>query len=127
HFPVDKFERLEGSGDRFEGYEATRTTDVRIVALYDGERKPVDTLSQGQAGYIVLARTPFYLEAGGQVSDVGRIFNDGGIATVEGVVRIAPNLPRAHRVRVTAGSISLNDIVTAEVDAETRDATRRNH
>ena len=47
--------------------------------------------------------------------------------TVEGLVRIRPGLPRAHRVHVTAGTLHVRDIVTAEVDAEVRDSTRRNH
>src|SRR5207247_979847 len=71
----------------------------------------------------------FYLEAGGQVSDSGRIFSEAGAgsADVEGLARIAPGLPRAHRVKVTKGALRVRDIVTAEVDAEVRNATRRNH
>src|SRR5262249_9096983 len=63
------------------------------------------------------------------VSDKGRIVNEatGATADVEGLVRIRPGLPRAHRVRVTAGSLRVRDIVTAEVDAAERNATRRNH
>src|SRR5204863_5641020 len=48
-------------------------------------------------------------------------------ATVEGLVRLGPGLPRAHRVRVEAGTLRLRDLVIAEVDAAVRDATRRNH
>jgi alanyl-tRNA synthetase len=43
------------------------------------------------------------------------------------VVRVRPGLPRAHRVRVDSGSIAIRDLVTAEVDQDARDATRRNH
>jgi alanyl-tRNA synthetase len=77
----------------------------------------------------VLPRTAFYLEAGGQVSDSGRIFSEAGMgsADVEGVARIGAGLPRAHRVTVTNGMLRVRDIVTAEVDAEVRNATRRNH
>jgi alanyl-tRNA synthetase len=116
-------------GDQFEGYTSTRVTGVPIVALFDEARQPVETLSSGEAGYVALARTPFYLEAGGQVSDSGRILNEatGASATVEGLARIRPGLPRAHRVLVTSGSFQARDIVTAEVDAQLRDATRRNH
>ena len=48
-------------------------------------------------------------------------------AAVEGLVRIRPGLPRAHHVRVTSGALGVRDIVTAQVDAEVRNATRRNH
>src|SRR5438128_5941421 len=67
--------------------------------------------------------------AGGQVSDSGRIFSEAGgaSATVEGMVRIRAGLPRAHHVRVTSGSLRVRDLVTAEVDAEVRTATRRHH
>src|SRR5262249_25033697 len=68
-------------------------------------------------------------EAGGQVSDSGRIVNEatGAIATVEGLARIQQGLPRAHRVKVTSGELNVRDLVTAEVDADVRNATRRNH
>jgi alanyl-tRNA synthetase len=120
---------LQGVGDQFEGYSTTRVSGVPVVALFDDQRQPVDTLGTSQAGYVALAKTPFYLEAGGQVSDSGRIVNEatGAAATVEGLARIRPGLPRAHRVRVTSGELRVRDIVTAEVDAEVRDSTRRNH
>ena len=116
-------------GDLFEGYSTTRVTGVPIVALFDERRQPVDALSTGQAGYAALAKTPFYLESGGQVSDTGRIVNEatGAAAQVDGIGRIRTGLPRAHRIRVTSGELRVRDIVTAEVDATVRDATRRNH
>jgi alanyl-tRNA synthetase len=128
-FAVAAAEALTGIGDQFEGYASTRVTGVPIVALFDEARQPVETLGTGDIGYVALARTPFYLEAGGQVSDSGRVLNEAtdASATVEGLARIRPGLPRAHRVRVTSGSLRTRDIVTAEVDAEVRDATRRNH
>jgi alanyl-tRNA synthetase len=125
---VDELQ-LMGIGDRFEGYASTALTGVPIVGLFDDRRQPVDTLASGRGGYVALARTPFYVEAGGQVSDVGRLYSEAtdASATVEGLERIRPGLPRAHRVRVTAGTLHLRDSVTAEVDAEVRNATRRNH
>jgi alanyl-tRNA synthetase len=120
---------LKGVGDQFEGYGTTRISGVPVVALFDEHRQPVDALSTDQTGYAALAKTPFYLEAGGQVSDSGRIVNEASNAeaTVEGLARIRPGLPRAHRIRVSSGQLRVRDIVTAEVDAEVRDATRRNH
>jgi alanyl-tRNA synthetase len=119
---------LKAAGDRFEGYSTTKVVDVPVVALFDEGRQPVERLEEGSRGYVVLARTPFYLESGGQVSDVGQIFSRaGGRAEAEGVVRIGPGMPRAHGVRIASGALQLRDIVTAEVDAGIRDATRRNH
>jgi alanyl-tRNA synthetase len=120
---------LEAAGDRFEGYTTTLVQGVPVLALFDDHRRQVDALAEGQTGVIVLERTPFYLEAGGQVSDNGHIRSEatGAQAIVEGLSRTGPSLPRAHRVRVTRGRFHVRDLVTAEVDRETRDATRRNH
>jgi alanyl-tRNA synthetase len=121
--------RLTEVGDVFEGYATTRLTGVPVMALFDEQRHPVEALGPERTGYVVLARTPFYVESGGQVSDTGRIVSDtsGAVTIVEGITRIGPGLPRAHRVRVLDGELSVRDRVTAEVDAEVRNATRRNH
>jgi alanyl-tRNA synthetase len=128
-FQLPAGEDLTQIGDHFEGYTATRVAGVPVLALFDEQRKPIDALSSGTHGYVVLAKTPFYLEAGGQVSDSGRIVGEatGASADVEGLARIRAGLPRAHRVHVASGTFKPRDIVTAEVDAPTRDATRRNH
>jgi alanyl-tRNA synthetase len=116
-------------GDQFEGYSGTSVTGTPVVAVFDADRKQIAELADGQSGFIVLERTPFYVESGGQVSDSGVIANDatGASAHVTGLVRLATNGPRAHRVRVSGGSFKPRDIVTAAVDDEIRDATRRNH
>jgi alanyl-tRNA synthetase len=122
-------DELKVAGDRFEGYTTTRVTGVPVLVLFDEQRQPTASLTAGQMGYVAIPRTPFYLEAGGQVSDSGRIYSEKGdaSATVEGLVRIQPGLPRAHQVRVSSGTIRVRDLVTAEVDADARNATRRNH
>ena len=69
----------------------------------------------GQEGFVALAETPFYLEAGGQVSDVGTISGPQGEAQVTGVVR-AGAWPRLHAVtRHTSGTLTPRDLVTASV------------
>jgi alanyl-tRNA synthetase len=128
-FAITAEEPLKQAGDQFEGYSTTRVGGASILAIFDEARRPVDALTQGCKGYVALTKTPFYLESGGQVSDAGRIFDEatGASATVEGMERIRMGLPRAHRVAVTAGTLTVRDIVTAEVDPTVRDATRRNH
>ena len=114
--------------DQFEGYTATNVAGVPIVAMWSEDRQPAQELKAGQSGFVALAKTPFYLEAGGQVSDTGRITNaSGAVATVEGLARTGQGTPRAHQVHVTTGTLKTRDIVTADVDAEVRNATRRNH
>ena len=117
------------AGDQFEGYSRTSLSGVPVVAVFDAERKETAQLEDGQTGFVVLEKTPFYLESGGQVSDSGVIENQaaGASAQVTGLARLASNGPRAHRVTVTGGSFKPRDIVTAAVDDELRDATRRNH
>jgi alanyl-tRNA synthetase len=117
------------AGDQFEGYARTTVTGAQVLAVFDSDRRQVERLDEGQTGFVVLERTPFYLEAGGQVSDSGTVVTDGtgASATVEGRARLAPGGPRAHRVRVDRGSFTPRDIVTAVGEDEVRDATRRNH
>jgi alanyl-tRNA synthetase len=121
-------ESLREVGDAFDGYARTTEQGVPVLALFDDKKMPVDALERGASGYVALARTPFYLESGGQVSDQGWIEPASGQRSrISGVVRLAPGLPRAHRVEKVEERISLRDMVTAEVDATARDATRRNH
>jgi alanyl-tRNA synthetase len=117
---------LDEVGDAvFRGYDRT-SLDTQVLAVFDRARNEVPSLVAGDSGFVVLRETPFYLEAGGQVSDVGTISSAGGEARVTGVLR-AGQWPRAHQVEVVQGSLSARDRVTADVSVETRDATRRNH
>ena len=116
--------------DDFVGYDTTRA-QTSIVAIWDTEGNQIEdgTLRAGERGYVALERTPFYLEAGGQVSDQGQLRNEvtGAVAGVVGLARVRPGVPRAHSVHVDSGALKIRDLVTAEVDASVRDATRRNH
>ncbi|MGH9383870.1 MAG: alanine--tRNA ligase [Vicinamibacterales bacterium] len=121
-------ESLRKVGDKFEGYDQTSLQGVPILALFDEHKRSVQKLRNGSSGYAVLARTPFYVEAGGQVSDQGWIEHAaGGRSKVTGVVRLGPGLPRAHHIEKVEGELAARDIATVEVDVALRDATRRNH
>jgi len=117
----------EQAGDRFEGYGTTERTGQPIVGLFNDRREQVPELAADASGYVLVARTPFYLEAGGQVSDTGTLTHAGGTADVEGVVRTGPGLPRAHKVHVRDGRLRTGDTIDLRVDAARRDAIRRNH
>ena len=119
---------LQQAGDVFEGYTETHVQGASVLALFDDKKRGVASLNEGASGYAVLAKTPFYVEAGGQISDQGWIETaNGGRSRVTGVVRLGAGLPRAHRLENIEQRIATRDIVTAQVDEERRDATRRNH
>lgn len=119
-------EILEKVGsNQFYGYETTHTDDAKVVALLDGE-KPVDALSEGQQGSVVLDQTPFYAESGGQVGDTGKFTAHESTASVADTYSPVAGLI-IHKVSVEKGKLSVGDTVAATVDAEKRDATRRNH
>lgn len=122
-------QRLRTSGDWFDGYTTTLIEGATITALLDANRHQVATLPTGSSGYVLLDRTPFYLESGGQVSDTGDLRNQAGtvVARVDGVVRLGAGLPRGHKVAVVADALDEGQDVTAHVDERPRDATRRNH
>ena len=116
----------------FRGYETTRIEDSKVVRLLK-EGNEVQSLNERDAGEVVLDQTPFYAESGGQVGDVGRIINPVAtapgtdlIATVTDTYSPAQGLI-VHKVKIEKGTLKVGDVVTAEVDVEKRDATRRNH
>lgn len=109
------------NNNEFVGYEKLETK-TQILNLYDGE-KFVDSLTND--GYIVLEKTPFYIESGGQVSDRGTI-TDGDIKIkVIGGFK-GPNKQYFHQVSFK-GTIKVNDKVVAKVDKRFRDKVSRNH
>ena len=117
---------LDSAGDQnFRGYETT-ALNTQVLALFDERRRSVDSLGAGEHGFVALAETPFYVEAGGQVSDVGTIAAPHGHAQVTGVVRVG-SWPRLHAVQMVDGVLKPRDMVTTEVAPAVRDATRRHH
>lgn len=109
----------------FKGYETTQVEGARVVALIKGD-DIVNALNAGDEGEVVLDQSPFYSESGGQVGDIGVLSSDGVTATVSDTVSPVQDL-RVHKVKVEKGSLTVGDTVTAQVDVEKRDATRRNH
>jgi len=109
----------------FRGYEALRLEAVPVVAVA-GTSGPAAEIREGAEGELVLQETPFYAESGGQVGDTGWIVGGEGRLRVTATYRPAEGLI-AHRVVVEDGRVAKGDAVLAEVDAERREAIRRNH
>jgi alanyl-tRNA synthetase len=75
---------------------------------------------------VVLDRTPFYAESGGQVGDTGTITTETGTVEVLDTTSAVPGLVR-HRARQVSGQVAAGQEATAQIDAERREAIRRNH
>jgi alanyl-tRNA synthetase len=109
----------------FEGYGRMRLDGVRVLALVR-EGVPVAGLATGEEGEVVLDATPFYGEAGGQVGDTGWLVSGAARARVLDTRRPVEGIV-AHHVRVEDGRLEEGNLVTGEVDADRREAIRRNH
>lgn len=119
-------ELLEEIGpNKFHGYDTTQLEGAAAAAILDGD-KPIESLSEGQQGSIILNETPFYAESGGQVGDTGRIVSSDASLKVSDTYSPIQGLI-IHKVTVEKGTVKVGDEVVASVDAEKRDATRRNH
>ncbi|MDR9435861.1 MAG: alanine--tRNA ligase, partial [Thiohalophilus sp.] len=124
-FDVDYGEAVQVEGEtEFTGYEQL-AGPATVEAIYQNG-KPVDELGQGQAGMLVLDRTPFYAEGGGQVGDRGRLQSTGGKFTVEDTRKQGGKV-FLHFGKVSEGAIKTGEQVEASVDAERRQATAYNH
>ena len=113
-----------GAG-KFHGYDTTRLDETDVVAILRSE-KQVESLNAGDEGLVVLKDTPYYAEAGGQVGDTGKLFNDKAQISVVDTFSPVSGLI-LHKSKIETGAVKVGDKVTAVVDAEKRDATRRNH
>ncbi|GIP55563.1 alanine--tRNA ligase [Paenibacillus vini] len=98
---------------------------TEIVAIISDDQF-VDSLASGQSGQIILAKTPFYAESGGQVSDQGTIRSGSGTASVQGLFK-APHGQHVHQVTVTSGELRTGSEATAEVNGEMRRDIVKNH
>jgi alanyl-tRNA synthetase len=107
----------------FRGYEGLDGDGQVIAVLRDGA--PVDVLQAGEEGEVVLDRTPFYAEAGGQVGDAGELAGrDVRFLVTDTQKR---GVAHSHIGTLVAGSIALGDTLTAHVNGARRRATALNH
>ncbi len=117
----------DGPKTKFDGYDSL-TAEARVVALYrDGAS--VESISTGDRGVVVLSRTPFYAESGGQVGDRGELSRTGACLTLFAVLdtqKIQSDVI-GHLGEVKNGEIKVGDTLGASVDGEARGRTMRNH
>ncbi|MDT8320693.1 MAG: alanine--tRNA ligase [Xanthomonadales bacterium] len=120
---TDVIESLEPTD--FLGYERLETGGARIsVILVDG--RPVDELAAGEQAVLLLDKTPFYAESGGQVGDTGRIEASDARFEVENTVKLAGTF-HGHLGCLKTGTLHVGDVVSATVDAARRRAIVLHH
>ncbi|HVM36757.1 MAG TPA: alanine--tRNA ligase [Actinomycetota bacterium] len=108
----------------FDGYEHL-SANATVVGMSDGAQS-LPVASEGDEVDVILDRTVFYAESGGQVGDRGRMKTSAGEGVVIDTRRLVPGLT-GHHLKVRAGEIRVGDDVEIEVDAHRRESAARAH
>ena len=108
----------------FRGYEEL-ATNATVVSVFDAEGAEIGALRAGDRGILVLDRTPFYAESGGQVGDAGSIAAAGLTFEVEDTQTSGDQF--LHIGRLVSGEVHPGALVDCQVDSERRRRTRLNH
>ena len=113
-----------GGPTEFHGYD-TLTLEGTVQAIYI-EGAPAQEIDAGDAAVVVLDRTPFYAESGGQVGDKGELAGANGTFVVEDTQKIQPEV-FGHKGRLKTGKLKVGDKVLAAVEGTARARTMWNH
>ena len=108
----------------FTGY-ADVAGDTEITGLYDPEGAPLEKLSAGEPGVLVLTKTPFYAESGGQIGDTGVIEGTAGKFRVSDTQIAGDQF--LHIGELMEGTLTAGDAVRTSVDEERRRLIKLNH
>lgn len=114
---------VEGVQSEFVGY-TEYTCESKILKIFVDDVEKQEAEADDRA-IIVLDKTPFYAESGGQVGDTGRLISDNFDATVLNTKKL--NGVIIHEIVVNDGTASVGDSLTAEIDLEKRKSTAKNH
>jgi alanyl-tRNA synthetase len=113
-----------GGKTEFRGYD-TLALDAKVVAVYQ-EGTSVPGIKAGDNAVVVLDKTSFYAESGGQVGDAGELVAAGGTFAVTDTQKIQPEV-FGHHGTLATGTLAVGDKVAAKVDTARRARTMRNH
>jgi alanyl-tRNA synthetase len=124
---VEESPNVDLPDSTFIGYDSL-TASANVVALFDRTGKSVPVLEQGESGIVLLDRTPFYAERGGQAGDRGAIAREGAEFLVTDTQYQDKTYQRImHHGTMSSGSLRQGDRVDAFVDAKWRREIRRHH
>jgi alanyl-tRNA synthetase len=115
----------EAVATEFTGYDETQTANAKVLAIIVGDEQR-EALNAKETGDVLLERTPFYAEAGGQIGDKGVFESDDMLAFVEDTFAPVSGY-HFHKVKVERGTLKVGDSLTARVDDERRRKIRANH
>ena len=115
--------RATARATNFTGYERDEETS-EVVALFQGTES-VDELVKGDVGAVILSSTPFYAESGGQIGDTGSLENPSVSFSVIDTKKSGAAI--VHFGSVLKGALKVGHEVSAQIDAERRQAVRLNH
>ena len=121
---ADLFQNLGISDTEFVGYDTLQCDSKLVFVAVDGEA--AESASEGDTVQLILEKTPFYAESGGQVGDVGTIKTKKAIIQVDDCRKTAEGY-YVHYGTVESGMAEIGEDVTAVVDSDVRRATMRNH
>jgi alanyl-tRNA synthetase len=124
-FKMEAGVEYSGRATEFRGYDTLALDDAKVTALYR-EGTSVPAIAAGETAIVVLDKTPFYAESGGQVGDAGELVAAGGTFTVSDTQKIQSDV-FGHHGELATGRLAVGDKVAARVDASRRARTMRNH
>ena len=110
----------------FKGYEKAECDGCRVLALLK-DQQPVQQLVAGEQGVVILDKTPFYAESGGQVGDSGVLCAGDSLRfEVQDTQKLSAKF-HGHSGRLMAGTLTVGDKVSARIDVDKRQQTVLNH
>jgi alanyl-tRNA synthetase len=119
------YETIKEMSVEFMGYDSVKNDESLVLAILK-EGKLIEELKEGESAEVVLDRTPFYAEAGGQVGDTGTLKNPHFSALVKTTYYPIPDII-THKIQMLSGLLRVGDVLEAVVDPVPRSNIRKNH